>query len=110
MKQIAFIGEYEVVTGFKPFGVDTFASTDPEKVKEIFSVVISRGYKMIFISETVLEFIQEQVEEYFIKPFPVITIVPGLKIKEEEKEPETKDKVINIIERTIGTNLLRGEN
>ena len=108
MKEIAFLGEYEVVTGFKPFGVNVFPVTDGDQVREIFAKIITEGYKIIFISETILEFIEKEVEEYFIKPFPIITIVPGIQTPEKmAEEEEEKDKVIEIIEKTIGTHLLK---
>lgn len=103
MNPIAFLGDKESITGFKAFGVAIYIVDDNRNAKERFKEVLNNDHKLIFITEDLADYLDEEINKYFTKAYPIISIFPGLK----KAEVSGEEKILRIIEQTVGTNLLK---
>ncbi len=103
MNPIAFLGDKESITGFKAFGVSTYIVDDPEKVKPVFDEVIKNQHKLVFITEDLADYLDDEINKYFTQAYPIISIFPGLK----ESSASGEEKILRIIELTVGSNILK---
>lgn len=103
MNPIAFIGDKESITGFKAFGVSIYPVEDTGKAKEVFGKVIQNEHKLIFITEDLAGYLEEEINQYFAKAYPIISIFPGLK----KAETSGEEQIMKIIEQTIGSNIFK---
>ncbi len=103
MSQIAFIGDKESISGFKAFGVDIYAVDDYQNAKKVFHEVIKQQHKLIFITEDLADYLEEEINSYFTQAYPIISIFPGLK----ESKSSGEERILRIIEQTIGSNIMK---
>ena len=100
---IAFVGDKESISGFKAFGVEIYIVEDYARSHEVFEEVIKHEHKLIFITEDLADHLEEEINKYFSQAYPIISIFPGLK----ESESSGEERILKIIEQTIGSNILK---
>ncbi len=103
MSQIAIIGDKETIFPFNAVGFDIFVASS-ENIQDIFKEVISSNKKVIFITEELVPYIEKEIKETMRHPFPVVTFIPSITGGEGNRE-----NIVNLIERIVGPNLLKGD-
>ena len=105
MSKIAIIGDKETVFPFNFFGFITKYVNEENAKSEFKSLLNNDEVKIIFITENITSFIEKEFKESLNRAFPIITIIPTVSEKGEEK----REDVVKLIERIIGPNLLKEE-
>jgi len=74
--KIAAIGDSISIMPFKAFGVDTYAHTPAEMTEAVFSDIVAKGYRIIYITERLAQPIMETISEYDTVPSVSVTLIP----------------------------------
>ena len=82
MYKIAVIGGNDSVIGFKALGLTTFPVDSPESAKKALRAatkVQENGdeYAIIYVEETVAQYMLEEISRFQEKPSPAIILIPG---------------------------------
>jgi V/A-type H+-transporting ATPase subunit F len=77
MYKIAVIGDRGSVLGFMALGFSVFATTDKEEAEKIVNDLAKQDYAVIYMTEAVMEAIQETVDQYKDCVLPAIIPIPG---------------------------------
>ena len=80
MYKIAVIGSADSVIGFKALGLDTFAVDSGEEAKRTLQAITKPGgdeYAIIYVEETVAQYMLEEISRFQEKPSPAIILIPG---------------------------------
>ena len=104
MLKIAVIGGSETVMGFKALGLTACPAANVEEAKEALRVLTkeSEDYAIIYIEETLAQFMTAEIDKFKDSPTPAIILIPG------------RDGTIGLglsalnaaVERAVGTNIL----
>ena len=80
--KVAAFGEKDIITIFKAAGVDIFpVKGDKDKISEAedrLRELVSEGYGIIFMTETIASKLDNLVREYANEVMPSIVVIPGL--------------------------------
>ena len=74
--KMAIIGDGDSVLAFSSGGVDAYSVENSEKAKELLKK-IDKKYQIIFITDVICQDLDEYLERYLDKPYPVILSVPS---------------------------------
>ncbi len=104
MYKIGIIGDRESVLGFKAVGLDVFPCDSSEEAKDILIKIIEDGYAIIYVTEQLYQYMDEEVSQYIDSRLPAIIPIPN------------KDGSLNIgmqgvkksVERAVGADILFG--
>ena len=82
MLKIAVMGGRETVMGFKALGLATYPVDSPESAKKALRAatkVQENGdeYAIIYVEETVAQYMMEDISRFQEKPSPAIILIPG---------------------------------
>ena len=80
--KVAAFGEKDIISIFKAAGIDTFpVNGDIDKISETeerLRQIVSEGYGIIFMTETIAAKLDDLVREYANEMLPSIVVIPGL--------------------------------
>lgn len=103
--KVAVVGDPTSVAGFRPLGFAVFPVDEPLQARELWGELGGGAYTVVFVTEPVLEAIEDLAEEVRDLPTPAVTVIPGpgatLGLGEK--------KLLRAIERALGTSTLIGE-
>jgi V/A-type H+-transporting ATPase subunit F len=105
MYKMGVIGDKDSILGFKALGLSVFPVTEPEQAARLIHKLAKEKYMVLFLTEAIVEDIQETIERYSTQPFPIITMIPsnagstGLGIKGVKAS----------VEKAIGADIIFGE-
>ncbi len=100
--KIAAIGDVISVMPFKAFGVDTYSYKAEEMNDEVLETIVSKGYRVIYITEKLAAKVLEKIDEYDINPAVSITLIPDSKGSIGLSSRKLRDIII----RAIGADTL----
>lgn len=104
MYKIGIIGDRESVLGFKAVGLDVFPCDSAEEAKDVLNEIVNKGYAIVYVTEQLYQYMDEEVSEYIDSRLPAIIPIPN------------KDGTLNIgmqgvkksVERAVGADILFG--
>ncbi len=79
--KIAAFGESDIMLIFKAIGADVFAvsdSTSTDTAEARLRQLVSEGYGIIFMTESVAARLDTMIKYYSNQPVPSIVVIPGL--------------------------------
>jgi len=80
--KVAAFGEKDIISIFKAAGIDIFpVNGDIDKISETeerLRQIVSEGYGIIFMTETIAAKLDDLVREYANETSPSIVVIPGL--------------------------------
>ena len=78
MHKIAVIGDKNSVLGFSAVGLNVFAVETPEEAKAALHSAAGSEFAIIYITESVLKDIPEDVQMYQDSRIPAVIPIPGM--------------------------------
>lgn len=99
--KIAIIGDKDTVLAFKSIGFDCFAVWNDEEAKEKMKA-LAMNYKIIYITEDYAEKLNDLIEKYKSKTFPIVIPLPTA----SGTNGYGKASVHKNVEKAIGTDIL----
>lgn len=102
MHKVAVIGDYDSIYGFSALGFDIFPIDG--KVEAIHQIrrLVKGQYAIIYITESLAEKIEEELEKYRELMVPAIILIPGVYGNTNAGVQGVKDSV----EQAIGSDIL----
>lgn len=100
---IAVIGDKDVVLAFKAVGVDVYPVSDTESAKETL-IKLARNYLVILITEDVAKNINDIIDRYKTKPYPIVLSIPSA----QGSTGFGAENIRRNIEKAIGSDILFG--
>jgi len=104
MYKIAVMGGRDTVIGFKALGLDTFPVDSAEEARPILRE-LSGGeseYAIIYLEESLAEFLQTDINRVKDKATPAIILIPG----RDGPTGLGQSALKSAVERAVGTNIL----
>lgn len=104
MLKIAVIGGRETVMGFKALGLETYAASDASEATAVLKKLTreSDDYAIIYIEETLAQYMSAEIGKFKDSPTPAIILIPG----REGSIGLGQSALKAAVERAVGTNIL----
>lgn len=102
---IAFIGDVDTVLGFRALGVETIVPDDADDARKQFERLVKQKTSVIMITEKIMDFLQEQMEEVVHMAIPAVVVLPGITGTLKRGE----DTIRELIIRAVGVDLMSEE-
>ena len=104
MYKIAVMGGMDTVMGFKALGLDTYAVSDSEDAKHVFTKITApeKNYAVIYLEENLSKTLSDEISRFIDKVTPAIILIPGRDGSQGLGLTALHDAVI----RAIGTDIL----
>ena len=104
MLKIAVIGGRETVMGFKALGLETYPAADAAEASAVLRKLTreSDDYAIIYIEETLAQYMSAEIDKFKDRPTPAIILIPG----REGSIGLGQSALKAAVERAVGTNLL----
>ena len=102
MHKIAVLGDRESIMGFMALGFTVFAVSDKEEAAKTLTTLAKENYAVVYITESVMQQIQDTVDLYKDVTIPAIIPIPG-------KEGSLGLGMRNVkrsVERAVGADIL----
>ncbi len=99
--KIAAVGEHGSVLVFRTAGVRTESAVTAEEAERAVTKLAADGYRVIFVSEVLLEQIPDIVNKYRPVPYPAIIPIPD----RAGATGYSMKKITDNMEKAIGTNI-----
>ncbi len=74
---IAFLGDRDSVSGFRPLGVSVHAVRSQEDARKALDAARERGSRVVLVTEEVALWLQSELREVAAEPLPVVLVVPS---------------------------------
>ena len=100
--QIAVIGDWESVMGFRALGLDTYPVTSPEEAKEKVRELAKTDCAVIYLTEQLAKDLEDVINHYKDDLSPAIILIPG----REGSLGIGKNNIQLSIERAVGADIL----
>ena len=100
--QIAVIGDWESVMGFRALGLDTYPAASPEEAREEIKRLAKTDCAVIYLTETLARDLPDVIARYKDEPRPAIILIPG----REGSLGIGRDNIQRAIERAVGADIL----
>jgi V/A-type H+-transporting ATPase subunit F len=100
--QIAVIGDWESVMGFRALGLDTYPVTSVEEAKEKVKELAKSDCAVIYLTETLAKDMEDVIARYKDDLRPAIILIPG----REGSLGIGKNNIQRAIERAVGADIL----
>lgn len=71
------LGPRRQMAAFHALGLDTVFAEDGQTARQAFSRMVREEYGLIYLSEDLLPFLEEQVEQCSARPLPAVILLPG---------------------------------
>ncbi len=105
MYKIAVIGDYESIYGFASLGLDIYPVTIPEEAKKMLTRLVNDKVGIIYITESLAEYMIEEIEQVKTQIIPAIIVIPGVYGNTGMGVKGIKKSV----EQAVGSDILFGE-
>ena len=104
MLKIAVIGGRETVMGFKALGLETYPAADAAEASAVLKKLTreSDDYAIIYIEETLAQYMSSEIDKFKDSPTPAIILIPG----REGSMGLGQSALRAAVERAVGTNIL----
>lgn len=99
--KIAIIGEKDTVLAFKSIGFDCYSVSNEGEAREKFKA-LTMNYKIIYITEDYALTLNDLIERYDSKTFPIVIPLPTA----SGSNGYGKESVHKNVEKAIGTDIL----
>ena len=100
--QIAVIGDWESVMGFRALGLDTYPVTSVAEAKEQVRELAKTDCAVIYLTEQLAKDMEDVLSRYKDELRPAIILIPG----REGSLGIGKDNIQRAIERAVGADIL----
>ena len=100
--QIAVIGDWESVMGFRALGLDTYPVTSVEEAKEQVRTLAKTDCAVIYLTEQLAKDMGDVLSRYKDELRPAIILIPG----REGSMGIGKANIQRAIERAVGADIL----
>ena len=100
--QIAVIGDWESVMGFRALGLDTYPVTSVDEAKEKVLELAKTDCAVIYLTEQLAKDMDDVLSRYKDELRPAIILIPG----REGSLGIGKDNIQRAIERAVGADIL----
>ena len=100
--QIAAIGDWESVMGFRALGLDTYPVTSVEEAKEKVRELAKTNCAVIYLTEQLAKDMEDVIAHYKDELRPAIILIPG----REGSLGIGKANIQRAIERAVGADIL----
>ena len=100
--QIAVIGDWESVMGFRALGLDTYPVTSVEEAREKVKELAKTYCAVIYLTEQLAKDMEDVLSHYKDELRPAIILIPG----REGSLGIGKDNIQRAIERAVGADIL----
>ncbi len=104
MRKIAVIGDYDSIYGFSALGLDIFPVADAAEGAQKLRKLATGDYGIIYITESLAEQIENEIEKYKEQVTPAIILIPGVQGNTGAGVQGVKDSV----EQAIGSDIVFG--
>ncbi|MCD4848862.1 MAG: V-type ATP synthase subunit F [Candidatus Aegiribacteria sp.] len=103
--EIAFLGDADSVLGFRALGVETIVPDDADDARKQFERLVKHKTSVIMITEKMMDYLQEQMEEVMHMAIPAVVVLPGITGTLKRGE----DTIRELIIRAVGVDLMSDE-
>ncbi len=100
--QIAVIGDWESVMGFRALGLDTYPVTSVEAAREKVKELAREDCAVIYLTEQLAKDMEDVLSQYKDELRPAIILIPG----REGSLGIGKNNIQRAIERAVGADIL----
>jgi V/A-type H+-transporting ATPase subunit F len=100
--QIAVIGDWESVMGFRALGLNTYPVTSPEEARETIHRLAKENCAVIYLTEQLAAKLGDVISRYKDELKPAIILIPG----REGSLGIGKADIQRSIERAVGADIL----
>ena len=100
--QIAAIGDWESVMGFRALGLDTYPVTSVEEAKEKVRELAKTNCAVIYLTDQLAKDMEDVIAHYKDELRPAIILIPG----REGSLGIGKANIQRAIERAVGADIL----
>ena len=100
--QIAVVGDWESVMGFRALGLDTYPVADPEEARAKVRELAKTDCAVIYLTETMAKNMEDVLSRYKDELRPAIILIPG----REGSLGIGKTNIQRAIERAVGADIL----
>ena len=102
MYKIAVIGDRDSIYGFATLGLETFPVNSSDEGRKTLQVLAASDYAIIYITENLLEKIEDTVLGFKDMMLPAIIPVPGV----VGNTGKGKKNVRRLVEQAVGSDIL----
>ena len=78
MSDIAMIGDFDSISGFRGLGIKIFPVKSSSETKEVIKEIIKGEYKIVFITENFSDGVMEYIEEIHSGLWPLFVLIPSI--------------------------------
>lgn len=100
--QIAAVGDWESVMGFRALGLDTYPVTSPEEAREKIRELAKTNCAVIYLTEQLAKDLEDVISHYKDELRPAIILIPG----RAGSLGIGKANIQRAIERAVGADIL----
>ena len=100
--QIAVVGDWESVMGFRALGLDTYPVSGPEEARRTIHDLAKSDCAVIYLTEQLAKDMPDVLERYKDDLRPAIILIPG----REGSLGIGRDNIQRAIERAVGADIL----
>jgi len=100
--QIAVVGDWESVMGFRALGLDTYPVTDAEEARERIRQLARTDCAVIYLTETLAKDLDDVLDRYKDELRPAIILIPG----RGGSLGIGRENIQRAIERAVGADIL----
>ena len=100
--QIAAVGDWESVMGFRALGLDTYPVTSVEEAREQIRELAKTNCAVIYLTEQLAKDMEDVIAHYKDEIRPAIILIPG----REGSLGIGKANIQRAIERAVGADIL----
>lgn len=100
--QIAVIGDWASVMGFRALGLDTYPVTSVDEAKKCIRELAKANCAVIYLTETLAKDMEDVLSRYKDELHPAIILIPG----KEGSLGIGKENIQRAIERAVGADIL----
>lgn len=102
MYKIAVLGDKDSVLGFKALGLDVFPAETVEEAKSTLHRLARESYAVVYLTEQLARFMDEELARYKDELTPAIILIPG----KEGSLGIGMAHVKQAVERAVGADIL----
>lgn len=105
MHKVAVIGDYNSIYGFRTLGLDIFPVAEIKEAIRTLKRLASGEYAIIYITESLAEKMNVEIEKYREHRTPAIILIPGVSGNTGQGVAGVKD----CVEQAIGSDIIFGK-
>jgi len=104
MYKIGVIGDRESILGFKAVGLEVFPCDEAAEAKKILKKIAKEDFAIIYITEQLYQYMDEEIEEYRDLRLPAVIPIPN----KDGSLGIGMTSVKKSVERAVGADILFG--